>query len=131
MTRLRAATVPPLGWGRISLALGFIGLIVVFLPILAIPLAAAGLLTGLVGLGVAQWRSSVAGSVVSCLALVLGGMIGHVPGSFAPSQTLPPTLTTNPPRVSVAPPARPNWWQAAAATEAGMPTHPAAETRKD
>ena len=82
------AADPPAGMGLTSVILGSVGALLFFLPILGIPLGAAGLAFGIAGLLMAilgRWTSlrwSVAGIAVSAIALGIGVLIALAPGAF-------------------------------------------------
>ena len=77
------AADPPTGMGLTAVILGSVGALLFFLPVLGIPLGAAGLAFGIAGLLMAilgRWTSlrwSVAGIVVSALALGVVGIGAH------------------------------------------------------
>jgi len=99
--------------GATAVVLGIVGAVLFILPILAVPLAAIGLLFGLVALGLALFRNrralgwSAVGVAVSALALAIGLGVAHAPADFLPSRRAP--LDTSPVvrPLYVPPPARP------------------------
>ena len=100
--------------GLTSVILGSVGTLLFFLPVLGIPLAAAGLALGFVGLVMAVfgWTSlrwCVVGIVISVIALGIGVVIGLSPGGFLPNQRAPLEQSV-PGEPYVPPPARPGWW---------------------
>ncbi len=107
------AADPPAGMGLTSVILGSVGALLFFLPILGIPLGAAGLAFGIAGLLMAilgRWTSlrwSVAGIAVSAIALGIGVLIALAPGGFLPNPKGPPIQQNAPTRLYVPPPARP------------------------
>ncbi len=76
------------GLGMASLVLGVIALLLFFLPILGIPLAAFGALFGLVGLTLAladagqSLRWNLAGLLTSLLALGVNLAVAYAPGGY-------------------------------------------------
>ncbi len=103
----------PSGLAMTSLVLGHISLILAFLPILGIPLAAAGVVFGVLGLlaclfsRMASARWSLAGLVVSTIALGMGIGLYLAPyGDWTP-QPRPERWQPIPHRVYVPPPASP------------------------
>jgi membrane associated rhomboid family serine protease len=106
---------PPLGMGLTSVILGSVGSLLFFLPVLGIPLGAVGLAFGVVGILAAivgRWTSlrwSVAGIVVSAMALGIGVAIAMAPAGFLPSPKGPPVEQGVPDRPYVPPPARPGY----------------------
>ena len=103
---------PPLGLGLTSVVLGAVGLLLFLLPVLGIPIGAAGLAFGLVGLVVALFggpsslRWSVVGIAVCVVALAADVSIAIAPQGFLPD---PKPRVTQPAvdRPYVPPPARP------------------------
>ena len=103
---------PPLGLGLTSVVLGAVGLLLFLLPVLGIPIGAAGLAFGLVGLVVALFggpsslRWSVVGIAVCVVALAADVSIAIAPQGFLPD---PKPHVTQPAadRPYVPPPARP------------------------
>jgi hypothetical protein len=95
MRKSTNALLPPLAVGMASAVTGTIGLLLFFLPILGIPIAACGLVLGIAGAvtaalsHTADLRWSIIGIVVSCVALgALCALItapqGYMPGSAVP-----------------------------------------------
>jgi hypothetical protein len=99
--------------GMASMVLGVIGLILVFLPILAAPLSACGILLGIAGIIAAftvpgtYLRWSIAGLVTSILALAVNLTIYFAPGTHGaiPTPRPPPMWQPPPDRTAVPPPA--------------------------
>ena len=114
MTTTSPSCQRPVGLGLLSAVLGSVGLVLFFLPVLSIPLGAAGLACGIVGFLVAVfscWSSprwSVAGIVVSATAFGIGIMIWLAPIHYSQE---PPPANVRPMvpdyRPYVPPPARP------------------------
>jgi hypothetical protein len=113
MLRSPQGFVPPVALGLASVVLGTIGLMFFPLPILAIPIAAASALLGIVGMLLAGFgttshaRLSAAGFVVSCLALAVGFGLQYAPIGYEPSQAVPRLWQRPPVRPYVPPPMRP------------------------
>jgi hypothetical protein len=100
----------PLALGLTSVVLGAIALMLFFMPILSIPLAAAGMIFGLAAFLTAlvpAWtglRWSIAGIVLCGLALAVAVPIVALPTIYAPSPAVP--LDTQPvPSHYIPPPA--------------------------
>ena len=115
MGTISPSSDPPLGIGLASVILGSVGTLLFFLPVLGIPLGAAGLAFGIAGLLLAMlggWTSlrwSVAGMVVSGLALGIGIAIALAPAGVLPNPKGPPVEQSTPDQPYVPPPARPGW----------------------
>ena len=113
MATISPSSDPPVGMGLTSVILGSVGALLFFLPVLGIPLGAVGLAFGIVGLlmailgGWTSLRWSVAGIVVSGLALGIGIAIALAPAGFLPNPKGPPAEQSMPDRPYVPPPARP------------------------
>ena len=113
MGTISASSEPPLGMGLASVILGSVGALLFFLPVLGIPLGAVGLVFGIVGLlmailgGWTSLRWSVAGIVVSGLALGTGIAISLAPTGILPNPKGPPAEQSTADRPYVPPPARP------------------------
>lgn len=146
--------VPPISLGMTSITLGFIGAGLFFLPILAIPVAAAGLLFGVAGVLVgrsrpaarrARWlqavdwqtreewrlRRSLLGVLLCSAAIVNGFILGYAPLGYLPKSSVQPLWQSPPGRVFVPPPALPGrTYQPRIATAAEKPAaeKPAAES---
>ena len=107
------AADPPVGMGLTSVILGSVGTLLFFLPVLGIPLGAVGLFFGIAGLLMAllgRWTSlrwSLAGTVVSGLALGIGIVIGMSPSGFLPNPKGPAIEQELSRQLYVPPPARP------------------------
>lgn len=110
---MRSTTQPEnatLGLGMTSLALGTIALLLVFLPILGIPISAFGLVFGVIALGAtilrggAMLRWSVAGIGLSAVALVLNVAIASGPSGYFTGWDAPWSWQTVPGRPFVSPP---------------------------
>ncbi len=114
MARLRPTSIPPVGLGITSLVLGTIGWMLFFMPILGIPLSAAGLVFGIIGLvaafsgGWVIFRWSLAGVAVSALALAVNVAIARAPEGYFPSGRVPLDTQPVPERPYIPPPARPS-----------------------
>ena len=113
MRTLLSSHSPLPGLGMTSLVLGTIALILVFLPVLGVPLSAFGLLFGLLGFGVALFSSasslrwSLAGIAMSALALAANLAIANAPAGYLPEPNVPKPWQPVPDRPHVPPPARP------------------------
>jgi hypothetical protein len=113
MSQVPLTHQPPFAPGIISLALGTVGLLLFFLPILGGPISAFGLLFGLVGIvvsastGGVRLRWSLLGSTLSALALTINLAIYFAPGGVLPPFTSRPLWQEVPDRPFVSPPARP------------------------
>lgn len=118
-SELREAAVPGRGpeispaAGLISLVFGSIALVLFFLPILGVPLAAAGLAIGLGGVIAAicgvhtSLRWSVAGLGACLIALTLDALVAYAPLLLVPGTPVAPMWHSLPSQTYVAPPARP------------------------
>jgi hypothetical protein len=104
---------PTIGLGLTSAVLGFVALLLFFMPILGMPLSAAGLLFGLTGLaaafrgGTSALRWAVVGILFCSMALGISIAIAVAPTGVIParpSSTLRPSTPDQPPPP---PPARP------------------------
>jgi hypothetical protein len=95
-----------------SLVLGFIGLIVAFLPVLGIPISACGLALGILGLIAAalsrgaSLRWSLAGFGVCALSMLVNSALAWVPVNDLPGKGHLKQWPAVPDRPYVAPPAR-------------------------
>ena len=104
----------PLGAGLTSVVLGAVGVLLFFLPILSIPLGAAGVLFGLAALALAargsrtSLRWAIAGLIASGLALGLSLSIAEAPAGSLPSRSIPINMQPVTDRPYVPPPARPD-----------------------
>jgi hypothetical protein len=102
---------PLMGLGMTSLVLGVIALLLFFLPILGIPLAAFGMFFGIVGFFVGFFppgtslRWSVAGTAVCALALAINVAIAYAPGGYLSDRKAPKPWEEPPSRPYVPPPA--------------------------
>ena len=111
MTQPPTNRSPPLAFGVASFGLGMIGFMLFFLPILGAPISVVGLGAGIVGCLVAgatsrgSLRWSVAGLVLSCLALGINVGVAYAPRGLSPPPTGPSTEFV-PDRPDVSPPAR-------------------------
>jgi hypothetical protein len=110
MTTSASRRDPQPGLGLAAVTLGTVGLLLFFLPVLGVPLAAAGLCFGLIGLllalrGWTSWRWALAGIAVAGLALAVGLAIDRAPAGFLPHRIVPLDLTPVPKRPFVPPPA--------------------------
>lgn len=101
----------PLAFGVASFVLAMIGFMLFFLPILGAPISVVGLSAGIVGCLVAgatargSLRWSVAGVVLSCLALGLNVAIAYAPRGYPQPPTEPPNRSV-PDRPYVPPPSQ-------------------------
>jgi hypothetical protein len=108
MSSRSESNAPPLGLGVASVVLGVISTLLFFLPILAAPIAAIGLILAIVGcaLGMVSSRTSLrwstVGLVVSGLALTINLAIAYAPSGFEATPTAPPNEPV--PGVPYAPP---------------------------
>lgn len=103
--------IPLLGTGMVSLVLGTIGLLLFFLPILSLPIAAFGLLFGIIGVftaifGPGNLRWSLGGFVLSSMALGVGLAIMLAPAGYLPSRSVPKIWNPIPKKNFVPPPAK-------------------------
>ncbi len=104
---------PPIDLGPLAVVLGFIGLLLFFLPILGIPISAFGLLCGLVGSVIARapggvrLRWSLLGCAVAGLALAINVAITYAPAGYTPAPGVTPPWQGVPDRPYVPPPAPP------------------------
>jgi hypothetical protein len=95
-----------------SLVLGTIALVLAFLPVLGIPISALALFFGLGGLGVAffaggaSMRWSLAGLLVSSLALSVNLALARAPAGYLPAPGAPRPRQPIPDRPYVPPPSR-------------------------
>jgi hypothetical protein len=95
-----------------SLVLGTIALLLFFLPILGIPISAFGLLFGILSciaapfVREARLRWSLAGVVISSVALAINVAIAFGPSGYLPDQQVPELCQPVPDRPYVPPPAR-------------------------
>ncbi len=104
---------PSIGLGVTAVALGAVGLLLLFLPVLSVPLSVLGLAFGLGGLwagfvgGPRVLRWAIGGTLVSAIALALSLAIVYAPaGLLAPRN--PAVQIPGPPEPHyVSPPARP------------------------
>src|SRR5947209_9677417 len=113
MPPLVVSRSPLIGLGMTSLVLGVIALLLFFLPILGIPLAAFGMLFGVVGFCVGlispgtSLRWSVGGTAISALALAINLAIAYAPGGYLPGRQVPRPWQEPPGRPYTPPPAPP------------------------
>ncbi len=104
---------PPIGPGVTSVALGAVGLLLLFLPVLSIPLGILGLAFGAVGLilglvaGKAALRWAVGGLLLSGLALGLAIAIVYAPADLLPARNATAEIPGVPEPHYAPPPARP------------------------
>jgi hypothetical protein len=110
---LGRAPFPPVAFGLTSVVLGAVGLMLFFLPVIAIPIGVSGAAIGLFGIlfaffgGTASLRLCVAGIVLSVCAIGITWAIrGAAGGYYWPRQTFPP-LPAATQRPYVPPPAEP------------------------
>lgn len=105
---------PWIGLGMLSIVLGMIALLLFFLPILGIPISAAGLLCGIAGAVLAntiphtRLRWSLAGIATCGLALGINFALIYAPGGYVPARPVPPPWQPVPDTPYVSPPARPD-----------------------
>lgn len=103
-------------FGMTSLVLGHIALLLFFMPILGIPISAAGLLFGVIGVALRPFTSrgslrwSLAGVVVSALALVVNFVLAYAPVGYLPAARVPPSWQRTLGAPDIPPPARPGLW---------------------
>lgn len=101
---------PPWAFGVASFVLAMIGFMLFFLPILGAPISVIGLAAGIAGCLVAgattrgSLRWSVAGVVLSCLALAFNVAIAYAPRGYPQAPTGPANRSV-PDRPYVPPPA--------------------------
>ncbi len=112
MLRLPQAEAPPIGLGLLSLVLGTIGLVLFFLPILAIPLGACGLVAAIVGIIAGARRTdelrwSWAGLVIALAALGAGLVLYNAPLGEEPRDPAPRLWQVPASRPYIPPPGRP------------------------
>ena len=111
MSQLPSTHNPPAALGMLSLALGTVGLVLFFLPILGWPISAFGLFFGLLGIAVSfsaggvPLRLSPMGSALSALALSINLAIASAPGGYLPEPYGRPLWQDVPDRPYVPPPA--------------------------
>jgi hypothetical protein len=116
MLHLPKATAPPVGLGMLSVVLGTVGLILIFMPVLGEPLSALGLFFGLLGTVLAllgrhiNLRWSVAGLLLCSIALGSNVAVDFAPEGYVRDRQ-PPRMWRQPPdRPWVPPPAKPGFW---------------------
>lgn len=108
---LPRAGLPPVGFGLASVALGTIGWLLFILPVLSIPIAALGLLLGIIGCLAAllarqaSLRLSLAGVIVSALAVGTVTAITLAPAGYLPNSAVQQVIEPVPGRPYVPPPA--------------------------
>src|SRR4051812_17566633 len=84
-----------LGVGLVAAVLGTIGLFLFFLPILGLPISAFGLGFGISGVAMTYRRGgvalrwSLAGMVLSALALGINVALSYSPAGYLPSRDVP------------------------------------------
>ncbi len=116
MSRLTGLHAPLLGLGMTSVVLGLIALLIGWLPILGIPVAAFGLFFGLVGLVAAFFPSgttlrwSLAGVAVCSLALAVTIALAYAPAGYLHDPGVPKSWQPVPDRPSNPPPAPSKWF---------------------
>jgi hypothetical protein len=100
--------------GMLSFVLGIISLMLFFLPILGLPIAAFALLAGILGTALAlsgtggTLRWALFGSVMSALALGVNLAIAYAPGGYTPQLGAPRLWQeVSADRPYIPPPARP------------------------
>ncbi len=100
-------------FGMTSVVLGHIALLVFFMPILGIPIAAFGLLFGLIGLAMglfttaASLRWSLAGIAVCVLAFTVDVGIAYAPKDYVQQRRAPQMWQMAPGHPAAPAPARP------------------------
>lgn len=122
--------VPPIALGMTSIVLGFIGALLFFLPILAIPIASAGFLFGAAGVLLGRWRPkarrtalvktvdmltqeewrlrrSLLGVLLCSTAIINAFLLGYAPLGYVPKSLVQPLWQGPPGRVFIPPPALP------------------------
>jgi hypothetical protein len=99
-----------------SLVLGTIALLLFLMPILGIPISAFGLLSGILSciaapfVSGARLRWSLAGVVLSSLALAINLAIAYAPAGYLPDHHVPQPWQAVPDRPYTPPPARQSEW---------------------
>ncbi len=118
MIRLPKTQRPPIELGMTSLVLGFTGLLLFFLPILGLPLSAAGGLFAIIGTGIAlaggpmSLRWSVFGILLCAIAIGVNVLMTYPEAGKLPERAVPQSWQQVPDRPWVSPPARPGFWGA-------------------
>lgn len=108
---LPRAALPPVGLGLASAVLGGIGLLLFILPVLGIPISMLGLLLGLGGCAAGLFsrrvslRLSIAGVILSGLALIADTAITWAPAGYLPNSHVQQAIEPVPGRPYVSPPA--------------------------
>lgn len=108
---LPRAGLPPVGLGLASLALGIIGWLLFILPVLSIPISGLGLALGIAGCLAAlcsrrvSLRLSLAGVVLSSMAVGIGVAITLAPAGYLPNSHVQQVIEPVPGRPYVSPPA--------------------------
>ncbi len=98
------SSAPPVDLGIVSTVLGSIGLILFFLPILAIPIATCGALSALVGFvhalrgGASNLRWAVVGLGVSLMAIAIGLWLAYAPIGLAWAAQIEPAVSAAEPK---------------------------------
>jgi hypothetical protein len=100
----------PVSLGMSSFAIGTVGLLLAFFPVLGVPISAFGLLLGLVGL-VTSWRPggvllrwSLIGVGVSAAALAVNVAVTYAPHGYKPQPEPPAPWQPVPDKPYVSPP---------------------------
>ncbi len=102
---------PLMAFGMTSLVLGFLGALLFFLPVLAIPIALCGLVCGLIGLILVlaspgySLRWALGGIALSLLALAVGLALMYAPEGYHIELRQPTPWQPPRDRPYVAPPA--------------------------
>jgi hypothetical protein len=103
----------PVGVAAASVAIGAVAVLLLFLPILSIPLGGLGVLFALAGIAwslrgdTRSLRWSIAGLVVAGAALCMGIAIDRAPADHPRTPSIPLHLRHTHAQPYVAPPARP------------------------
>jgi hypothetical protein len=108
-----AETAPPIALGITSVVLATISLLLSFLPVLSLPIAACGLILSLAGAFSARWRPqeslrwALVGGCGTLAALGIGLAIQFAPLGETPRAEVPPLWQRPPNTLFVPPPAPP------------------------
>ncbi len=111
MRKSFSLSLPPVAFGLASVVISTAGLLLFFLPILGVPVAACGLLLAIAGLFTAAFRDrsnlrwSIVGIVVSCAALAVGLAMNNAPHGHRPGSAVPRLWQSPPNRLYIPPPA--------------------------
>jgi hypothetical protein len=105
--------MPPVELGLSSVIISAIGLLLFFLPILALPISAAGLVLGIAGVIAAiagvqsRLRLCVAGITLGIVGLAIAVAIARAPSGYFSPRAVFPTIQPSQDRPYVPPPAAP------------------------